>query len=277
MINWNYHYHHQHYIIHVVCIMSAPAGYHKFRRDRMLSQESTFTSAAYISQHKLSISINGKFPIPPSLISLLASWHQQWLLTPRTQYWFLSSSLLFFFATSSVLPRSRRCRMRWRSFHGWRTRIIMRMSIVQSSQASLKNCDFTAGKWIFDQSYPLYDSRRCPYLTTAVTCAKNGRPDSDYEKWRWKPNGCTIPRQVTQLEIYKLQHLWFMENIFSQNIFFSNLGKKYVLTCLVVKNEFLKLQENEFLTWYFIFNSLWEIFLHDFLYYPYIYLLCRGI
>nr|GLL40145.1 protein trichome birefringence-like 36 [Ipomoea trifida] len=68
------------------------------------------------------------------------------------------------------------------------------ISMVQSRQAALKKCDFTAGKWVFDESYPLYDSRRCPYLTTAVTCAKNGRPDSDYEKWRWKPNGCTIPR-----------------------------------------------------------------------------------
>ncbi|RVW94266.1 Protein trichome birefringence-like 36 [Vitis vinifera] len=27
-----------------------------------------------------------------------------------------------------------------------------------------------------------------------VTCQKNGRPDSDYEKWRWKPHGCSIPR-----------------------------------------------------------------------------------
>ncbi|GMJ11845.1 TRICHOME BIREFRINGENCE-LIKE 36 [Hibiscus trionum] len=56
-----------------------------------------------------------------------------------------------------------------------------------------KRCDFSVGKWIYDQSYPLYDSN-CPYLSTAVTCQRNGRPDSGYEKWKWKPNGCSLPR-----------------------------------------------------------------------------------
>ncbi|KAM7532276.1 hypothetical protein LguiB_035686 [Lonicera macranthoides] len=65
--------------------------------------------------------------------------------------------------------------------------------MVQSKHNSLRSCDFTSGKWFYDQSYPLYDSS-CPYLTIAVTCQKNGRPDSDYEKWRWKPQGCSIPR-----------------------------------------------------------------------------------
>lgn len=68
------------------------------------------------------------------------------------------------------------------------------ISMVQSRHASLRSCDFTAGKWVFDQSYPLYDPARCPYLSTAVSCSKNGRPDSDYQKWKWKPDGCTIPR-----------------------------------------------------------------------------------
>ncbi|KAK8258790.1 hypothetical protein V6Z12_D13G012500 [Gossypium hirsutum] len=53
--------------------------------------------------------------------------------------------------------------------------------------------DFSVGKWVYDQSYPLYDSN-CPYLSTAVTCQRNGRPDSGYEKWKWKPNGCSLPR-----------------------------------------------------------------------------------
>lgn len=54
-------------------------------------------------------------------------------------------------------------------------------------------CDMSTGKWVFDESYPLYDSD-CPYLSTAVTCQRNGRPDSDYEKWRWKPTSCSLPR-----------------------------------------------------------------------------------
>ena len=65
--------------------------------------------------------------------------------------------------------------------------------MVQSGHNQQKRCDFSSGKWVFDESYPLYDST-CPYLSTAVTCQKNGRPDSDYQKWKWKPNACSVPR-----------------------------------------------------------------------------------
>ncbi|KAL2525985.1 Protein trichome birefringence-like 36 [Abeliophyllum distichum] len=67
------------------------------------------------------------------------------------------------------------------------------INMVQGRHSSLRSCDFGTGKWVVDQSYPLYDAS-CPYLSTAVTCRKNGRPDSDYEKWKWKPHGCSIPR-----------------------------------------------------------------------------------
>jgi hypothetical protein len=69
------------------------------------------------------------------------------------------------------------------------------VNMVQSNRDSSKICDFSVGKWVYDESYPLYDAN-CPYISTAVTCQKNGRPDSDYEKWKWKPNGCSIPRCV---------------------------------------------------------------------------------
>ncbi|OVA06001.1 PMR5 N-terminal domain [Macleaya cordata] len=68
------------------------------------------------------------------------------------------------------------------------------INIVQNRRFSRnKSCDLSTGKWVYDRSYPLYDST-CPYLSTSVSCQRNGRPDSDYEKWRWKPFGCSIPR-----------------------------------------------------------------------------------
>ncbi|KAI4352921.1 hypothetical protein L6164_007128 [Bauhinia variegata] len=67
------------------------------------------------------------------------------------------------------------------------------VNMVQTQMGSSKKCDLSVGKWVYDQSYPLYDSN-CPYLSTSVTCQKNGRPDSDYEKWKWKPLGCSVPR-----------------------------------------------------------------------------------
>lgn len=69
------------------------------------------------------------------------------------------------------------------------------ISMIQGRHSSLRSCDFTKGKWVYDQTYPLYDAN-CPYLSSAVTCHKNERPDSDYEKWRWKPDGCSIPRYI---------------------------------------------------------------------------------
>jgi hypothetical protein len=57
-----------------------------------------------------------------------------------------------------------------------------------------EKCDIFTGSWVHDLSYPLYDSRTCPYLNGGATCQMNGRPDSDYEKWRWKPRDCNIPR-----------------------------------------------------------------------------------
>ncbi|KGN52192.1 protein trichome birefringence-like 36 [Cucumis sativus] len=75
----------------------------------------------------------------------------------------------------------------------WLTEEDDEVHIVQSGADSHRRCDFSDGKWSFDRSYPLYDSS-CPYLSSAVACQRNGRPDSDYEKWKWKPHSCSIRR-----------------------------------------------------------------------------------
>ncbi|XP_010530234.1 PREDICTED: protein trichome berefringence-like 7 [Tarenaya hassleriana] len=55
-------------------------------------------------------------------------------------------------------------------------------------------CDFFRGKWIPDESYPLYNASGCPFLERGFNCISNGRRDNRYMKWRWKPNDCDIPR-----------------------------------------------------------------------------------
>ncbi|KAK4480588.1 hypothetical protein RD792_013666 [Penstemon davidsonii] len=55
-------------------------------------------------------------------------------------------------------------------------------------------CDLYRGKWVHDSTGPLYTNNSCPVLTQMQNCQGNGRPDKDYENWRWKPSQCDLPR-----------------------------------------------------------------------------------
>ncbi|KAL4352665.1 hypothetical protein GQ457_06G010900 [Hibiscus cannabinus] len=59
---------------------------------------------------------------------------------------------------------------------------------------SLMNCDLFDGKWVKDDSYPLYKPGSCSFIDEQFSCFANGRPDNHYEKLKWKPNGCILPR-----------------------------------------------------------------------------------
>ncbi|KAL7107260.1 hypothetical protein ACP275_06G043200 [Erythranthe tilingii] len=67
---------------------------------------------------------------------------------------------------------------------------------TNSSQANVadSDCDLYQGKWIYDSAGPLYTNNSCPVLTQMQNCQGNGRPDKDYENWRWKPSECDLPR-----------------------------------------------------------------------------------
>ncbi|XP_016551248.2 protein trichome berefringence-like 7 isoform X2 [Capsicum annuum] len=55
-------------------------------------------------------------------------------------------------------------------------------------------CDIFDGKWVVDNSYPLYNASECPFVEKGFNCLDNGRTDDDYLKWRWKPRNCELPR-----------------------------------------------------------------------------------
>ena len=61
-------------------------------------------------------------------------------------------------------------------------------------EGSPDECDYSDGKWVWDETYPLYDSKDCLFVGGGFSCAENGRPDQNYTKWRWQPNKCDFPR-----------------------------------------------------------------------------------
>ncbi|KAI5072046.1 hypothetical protein GOP47_0012152 [Adiantum capillus-veneris] len=63
-----------------------------------------------------------------------------------------------------------------------------------NSRRSLAACDIYTGTWIPDNTSSVYNSTTCPYAEAGFSCQDNGRPDSDYLKWRWQPTGCDIPK-----------------------------------------------------------------------------------
>ncbi|XP_052183631.1 protein trichome birefringence-like 5 [Diospyros lotus] len=66
------------------------------------------------------------------------------------------------------------------------------------ARGSASSCDMYVGSWVKDErgEYPVYRPGSCPYVDEAFDCQTNGRPDSDYLKWHWKPqgDGCDLPR-----------------------------------------------------------------------------------
>ncbi|PIN07906.1 hypothetical protein CDL12_19524 [Handroanthus impetiginosus] len=89
------------------------------------------------------------------------------------------------------------------------------------SQANVvdSDCDLYRGKWIYDTTGPLYTNNSCPVLTQMQNCQGNGRPDKDYENWRWKPSQCDLPRFDAKkfLELMRGKTLAFIGDSVARN------------------------------------------------------------
>lgn len=81
------------------------------------------------------------------------------------------------------------------------------------------DCDLFQGEWVWDERYPLYDSRDCAFLDEGFRCSENGRPDRFYTKWRWQPSRCNLPRFGAEkmLEMLRNRRLVFVGDSIGRN------------------------------------------------------------
>ncbi|XP_052198147.1 protein trichome birefringence-like 19 [Diospyros lotus] len=56
-----------------------------------------------------------------------------------------------------------------------------------------EKCDIFSGEWVPNPEGPYYTNLTCFNIQEHQNCMKFGRPDTQYLKWRWKPEGCELP------------------------------------------------------------------------------------
>ncbi|GMI72616.1 TRICHOME BIREFRINGENCE-LIKE 33 [Hibiscus trionum] len=92
-----------------------------------------------------------------------------------------------------------------------------------------EGCDIFSGRWVRDElTRPLYDESECPYIQPQLTCLEHGRPDEDYQKWRWQPHGCDLPsfNATLMLETLRGKRMMFVGDSL-------NRGQYTSMICLI--------------------------------------------
>ncbi|OMO60935.1 hypothetical protein COLO4_33662 [Corchorus olitorius] len=105
------------------------------------------------------------------------------------------------------------------------------------------SCDPFQGDWVFDDSYPPFNTSVCQFLSLDqhYDCQYSGRPDGDYLKYRWQPTDCDLPRIDTEDFLSRLRgkKLLFVGEHFGFNQYQS-------LTCTLVASSKRSLLYNAF-------------------------------
>ncbi|GLU19471.1 hypothetical protein SLE2022_357210 [Rubroshorea leprosula] len=82
------------------------------------------------------------------------------------------------------------------------------------------NCNIFDGKWVWDDSHPIYAAGSCPHVDEPFSCYLNGRPDRGYEKYIGQPKDCNIPRFNGRhmLEMLKGKRVVFVGDSLNRNM-----------------------------------------------------------
>ncbi|XP_027922323.1 protein trichome birefringence-like 19 isoform X1 [Vigna unguiculata] len=83
----------------------------------------------------------------------------------------------------------------------------------------LEKCDIFTGEWVPNPRAPYYTNKTCWAIHEHQNCMKYGRPDSEFMKWRWKPNECELPifNPFQFLEIVKGKSMAFVGDSVGRN------------------------------------------------------------
>ncbi|GJP61755.1 hypothetical protein CLOP_g18892 [Closterium sp. NIES-67] len=69
------------------------------------------------------------------------------------------------------------------------------------------NCDISKGWWISaNRHLPLYTGLKCPYIRSSQNCQNQGRPDLQFQKYKWVPSGCTVQRMTPKRLLTRLRN-----------------------------------------------------------------------
>ncbi|KAK6155166.1 hypothetical protein DH2020_009414 [Rehmannia glutinosa] len=126
-------------------------------------------------------------------------------------------------------------------------------------------CDLFKGQWVQDTRDPLYTNYTCTTIPLIKNCFLHGRKDTDFLHWRWKPDGCELPRfgPETFLTTLEGRTMAFIGDSLARNQMESLLC---LLSTVETPKPLQKDTEDRFTTWVFpkhnfTLMALWSQFL----------------
>ncbi|KAL3676035.1 hypothetical protein R1sor_025983 [Riccia sorocarpa] len=116
--------------------------------------------------------------------------------------------------------------------------------------ADSKECDLYDGDWVEDPEGPLYTNETCFYKHAQQDCMTNGRPDTGYLYWKWKPRHCELPRFDAKafLDMFRGKTIAFVGDSLSRNQMQSLLC---MLSQFEIPNEIFKSPDDRSVRWLF--------------------------
>lgn len=79
-------------------------------------------------------------------------------------------------------------------FHVLLSLLISATALFYNNVSLSKACNMYRGRWVYEETYPLYNVSACPFVLSQFRCLENGRPDQKYLKFKWVPKSCSLPK-----------------------------------------------------------------------------------